>query len=126
MTDEWWPEGYVNPAFTVQRKRFGTAVGGDYVRAHPGYRLPAYLTPTVGIVSTPDPGPLPTQCIFVFKVRDHRTPMPTGCIVFAVLRVSLVVGLDTCKVSHQNLGTTGSTCMSRGMALAPTVWLRQS
>ena len=28
-----------------------------------------YLTPTLGTVTTPDPGPLPNQCTFVFKVR---------------------------------------------------------
>ena len=69
MSDEWWPEGYVNPAFTVQRERFGTAVGGDYVRAHPGYKHPAYITPTTGAITIPDPGPLPAQCTFVFRVR---------------------------------------------------------
>jgi len=31
--------------------------------------VPGYLTPTVGTVTTPDPGPLPAQCVFVFKVR---------------------------------------------------------
>ena len=30
----------------------------------------AYLTPTVGTATTPDPGPLPAECIFVFKVRQ--------------------------------------------------------
>ena len=31
---------------------------------------PGYLTPIVGgIVTTPDPGPLPNECTFVFKVR---------------------------------------------------------
>ena len=32
-----------------------------------------YLTPTVGTVSTPDPGPLPNQCCLVFNVQG-----PTG------------------------------------------------
>ena len=30
---------------------------------------PGYLTPTVGTVSTPDPGPFPEECTLVFKVR---------------------------------------------------------
>lgn len=29
----------------------------------------AYLTPTIGTATTPDPGPLPNPCTFVFKVR---------------------------------------------------------
>jgi hypothetical protein len=29
----------------------------------------AYLTPTTGTVSTPDPGPLPAECVLVYKVR---------------------------------------------------------
>lgn len=73
MTDEWWPDGYARPAFTVQRERFGPAVGGDYVRAHPGYKLPAYLTPTVGTVTTPDPGPLPNEFIIVATMRATAT-----------------------------------------------------
>ena len=71
--EEWWPEGYADPAFTVQRQRFGTAVGGDYVRARPGYRLPAYLTPTVGTVTTPDPGPLPNEYMFIVRLRAPET-----------------------------------------------------
>lgn len=35
--------------------------------------VPGYLTPTVGTVTTPDPGPLPNQCTFVFKVRGPGT-----------------------------------------------------
>ena len=29
----------------------------------------SYLTPTIDTVTTPDPGPLPNECTFVFKVR---------------------------------------------------------
>lgn len=39
------------------------------VQTTPVPAAPGYLTPTVGTVSTPDPGPLPAQCTFVFKVR---------------------------------------------------------
>ena len=38
--DPWWPEGYANPAFTVQRQPFGTALGGDYVRGSEVVTLP--------------------------------------------------------------------------------------
>ena len=32
MTDEWWPNGYLDPAFQTQRQRYGVVEGGDYVR----------------------------------------------------------------------------------------------
>ena len=32
MTDPWWPSGYDDPAFQVQRDIYGSVVGGDYVR----------------------------------------------------------------------------------------------
>ena len=32
-----------------------------------------YLTPTVGTVTTPDPGPLPNECVFITKVRRTQT-----------------------------------------------------
>ena len=34
--------------------------------------IPGYLTPTVGTVTTPDPGPLPNECTFVMKVRGPK------------------------------------------------------
>lgn len=74
MTDEWWPEGYDDPAFQVQRQVYGTAIGGDYVRGSEGfYTSHGYLTGTVGSATTPDPGPLPDEFTLVYKVRG-----PTG------------------------------------------------
>ena len=40
MSDPWWPDGYADPAFVVQRKRFATAMGGDYVRGSGVITLP--------------------------------------------------------------------------------------
>ena len=31
--------------------------------------VPGYLTPTIGTVTTPDPGPLPSQCVLVWHAR---------------------------------------------------------
>ena len=48
---------------------------GNVEKGQPGYWIPGtpyepgYLTPTVGIVSTPDPGPLPAECTFVVTIR---------------------------------------------------------
>ena len=43
------------------------------IASHRVKHAEAYLTPTVGTVTTPDPGPLPNECTFVFKIRG-----PTG------------------------------------------------
>lgn len=40
MTDSWWPEGYQDPAFVVQRQSFGVEEGGDYVRGSSVTTLP--------------------------------------------------------------------------------------
>ena len=36
----WWPDGYIDPAFIVQRQEYGAAVGGDYVRGSTVITLP--------------------------------------------------------------------------------------
>ena len=33
---------------------------------------PNYLVATVGTATTPDPGPLPTQCVLLAKILAHR------------------------------------------------------
>ena len=42
---------------------YGSATGGS----------PGYLTPNVGTVTTPDPGPLPGECTFIFKTQGPFT-----------------------------------------------------
>ena len=39
-TRTWWPDGYDDPAFQVQRQLFGAAHGGDYVRGSAVRNLP--------------------------------------------------------------------------------------
>lgn len=51
--------------------RVGVAVGPG-TPAIPG--SPGYLTPTVGTVSTPDPGPLPDECCFLFHIVQPTWP----------------------------------------------------
>jgi len=46
---------------------------GTYWLVGSGPPAPGYLTPTVGTVTTPDPGPLPNECTFVYLLRG-----PTG------------------------------------------------
>ena len=52
MSDPWWPDGYTNPAFQVQRQIYGVATGGDYVRGSGVVTLPStalrYPTQPVG------------------------------------------------------------------------------
>ena len=43
-------------------------------------RVPRYLDPLVGTVSTPDPGVLPAQHTFVFKRRGLRTETGSSCV----------------------------------------------
>ena len=45
----------------------GTGSPGYWAPGTPA--VPGYLTPTVGTVTTPDPGPLPAECVFVYKMR---------------------------------------------------------
>ena len=66
------PEDNVLTVRPGRQIRAGVAIGlGSYESGTP--QVDGYLTPTVGTVTTPDPGPLPAQCVFVFKVRG-----PTG------------------------------------------------
>jgi hypothetical protein len=48
--------------------------------------VPGYLTPTIGTVTTLNPGPLPADCTFVFKVRGPATA--TYAQIAAQLEVS--------------------------------------
>jgi len=55
------------PAATIGNVGAGTP--GYWIPAVPA--VPGYVTPTVGVVTTPDPAPPPTQCCWVTK---HRGP----------------------------------------------------
>ena len=52
--------------------RFGVATGSGTTTPSTPY-TPGYLTPTVGTVTTPDPGPPPPQRTYVFKLRGPAT-----------------------------------------------------
>ena len=54
MSDPWWPARLRQPGVPGPAPEYGLASGGDYVRARPIYKTPAYLTPTVGNANTPD------------------------------------------------------------------------
>ena len=40
-----------------------------------------FLTPRIGVVTTPDPGPLPTNCVFIMKLRGPNTGATTQIVV---------------------------------------------
>ena len=42
----------------------------------------AYLNPAVGTVTTPDPGPLPTQCTFIYTTKG---PTPAGAVEYGTI-----------------------------------------
>jgi hypothetical protein len=50
-------------------------------------REPAYLTPSVGEVTTPDPGPLPNQHTFVYRVRGPMTGLSATGVVAGQMKV---------------------------------------
>ena len=56
----------VDPRGGLNVRKGWKAVNGDAVVT---LTVDGHLVPTVGTVTTPDPGPLPTQATFVFKVR---------------------------------------------------------
>ena len=76
-----------NPSFDIQDTSYWSANGpftavpnGSEWYGQAAAPLPGYLTATVGTVTTPDPGPLPRECVFVFTARQDLVSTD-GCIV---------------------------------------------
>ncbi|HEY9377744.1 MAG TPA: hypothetical protein VIQ02_11690, partial [Jiangellaceae bacterium] len=83
-----------------------------------------YLTPTVGTVTTPDPGPLPPECTFVFKVQGPNAANGTIAAQFSdVGTMSYIVFRLTNGAFYVTRSTDGSTgvdvALGTGMAVGP-------
>jgi len=78
MTDSWWPLGYRDPAFVVQRQVYGFENGGDYVRGTSVMTLPhtalRYASTTPGFTDATKKAYLTIRWWGHEVVRTEMTP----------------------------------------------------
>jgi phage tail-like protein len=79
VTDNWWPEGYKDPAFVVQRQIYGSEAGGDYVRGSTGYATQSAGF-VAGLATAPDAPEFritsDVTIVAKIKLNDYNVSVP--------------------------------------------------